>query len=229
MNERVAIIAALPREVKSLVRGWDTKALPGKVFVYTRGNAVVACAGMGGDRVALAVQAALATGPVSSLVSAGLAGACDPALQVGSIVRAGVVIDTRTGERFEDSQFRQVLVTAGEIASVEEKARLFASYHAAAVDMEAAAVARLARGHGLRFQAIKAISDDAGFELEGLEKFATQDGQFREGAFALHALSRPPLWSKLIQLGGNSKRALAALTDALMDEVLVSRENLEAT
>ena len=219
MKECPAIIAALPREVKGLVRGWKHRELPGKIFVYTNDVAVVACAGMGAARAALAVQAAMAERPVTALLSVGLAGACDPALKVGEIVRAGVVIDSRTGEQFANSEFRQVLVTNSEIASVREKARLHASYGASAVDMEAATVARMALAHHLPFQAIKVISDASDFELEGLSQFATPDGQFREAAFAAHASVRPHLWKKLIALAGNSGKALQALTGALEQEI----------
>jgi adenosylhomocysteine nucleosidase len=157
--------------------------------------------------------------PVKALISVGVAGACDPGLRVGDVARAGVVIDGRSGERFEDSQFRQVLVTGDAVAGVEEKARLFAEWGAAAVDMEAATVARLAREHGLEFRAIKAISDAADFEVNGLGRFATAEGQFREGAFALHAALRPWMWGKVIALGRNSSRALAALTAELEGEL----------
>ena len=214
-----AIIAALPREVSALVKGWERRELPGRVVVYSNGHAVVACAGMGAGRAALAVEAAMAAMPVTALLSVGLAGACDRALGVGEIVRAGVVVDARTGERFDDSRFGQVLVSTPAIASVREKARLRASYSAAAVDMEAAAVARLARAHGLDFQAIKAISDEADFEVEGLSRFATADGQFREAAFALHAALRPAMWGKVIALARNSSRAVAALTAAVDAEL----------
>jgi adenosylhomocysteine nucleosidase len=213
------MIAALPRELERLVRGWERRELPGKVFVYTNGSAVAACAGMGAARVALAVEAAMNEGPVTALVSVGLAGACDPALRVGDIVRAGEVIDSGTGERYSDAQFRQVLLTTPEIASVAEKRRLYSAYGAAAVDMEAATVARIALRHGLDFQAIKVISDESDFEIEGLSRFATNDGQFREAAFAIYAAARPHLWKKLIALAGNSAKALVSLTDTLHGEL----------
>jgi adenosylhomocysteine nucleosidase len=157
----------------------------------------------------------LTAGQVAALLSVGVAGACDPALQVGAVVRAGVVVDVRTGERFEDSQFKQVLVTGAEIASVAEKRRLFDAYGASAVDMEAATVARLARAHGLEFGAIKAISDASEFELQELGRFATADGQFRETAFAGYVAVRPWMWSKTIELARNSAVALRALDKAL--------------
>ncbi len=219
MRECPAIIAALPREVSALVKSWERRQLLGNVFVYTNGYAVVACAGMGAKRATLAVEAAMDAMPVTALISTGLAGACNPTLGVGEIVRAGAVIDSKTGWRFDNPQFKQVLATTDTVASVNEKARLRNLYQADAVDMEAAAVARLARTHSLNFQAIKAISDEADFEVEGLSRFSTSDGHFREGAFALHAAMRPAMWRTVVALGRNSGKALAALTEALRVEL----------
>jgi adenosylhomocysteine nucleosidase len=219
MTECPAIIAALPREVKHLVRGWQKHKLADQITVYNNEHAVVAHAGMGSARVAMAVQAAMEVRSVTALLSVGLAGGCDPSIRVGDIVRAGVVVDTQSGERFSNSQFQQLLVSAPHIASVLEKQRLFASYSASAVDMEAATVARIAQGHNLPFRAIKVISDDAGFEMRELGRFATQSGQFRETAFAAYSVVRPRLWSKLAQLAGNSKLALEALTTELESQL----------
>jgi adenosylhomocysteine nucleosidase len=219
MKECPAIIAALPREVKRLVRGWREETLPNKILVYTNDFAVAACAGIGTTRVTLAVQAAMAAKPVTTLLSVGLAGACDPSLRVGDIVRAGVVVDSQTGERYNNSQSKQILVSTPAIASVTEKRRLYESYRASAVDMEAATVARIAQAHNLSFHAIKAISDDATFELQELARFTTQDGQFREAAFAAYSAARPHLWPKLFHLAGNSKLAVQSLTAELRTQL----------
>lgn len=219
MTECPAIIAALPREVKQLVRGWQEHRLPGKIIAYSNDVALVACAGMGPVRAALAVQAALSLKPVTALLSVGLAGACDPSLRVGDIVRAGVVIDADTGERFASELSAQTLVSTSAIASVKEKQRLYASYQASAVDMEAATVARLAQAHEIPFRVIKAISDEASFEMQELALFGTSDGQFREAAFAMHAALRPQSWPKLFALAGNSKRAVEALTKELESQL----------
>lgn len=229
MKECPAIIAALPREVKHLVRGWQEHRLPGKIIAYTNDLAVVACAGMGATRAALAVQAAFSLKPVTALLSVGLAGACDPSLRVGDIVRAGVVVDAHTGERFSNPLFsnplfKDTLITTSAIASIKEKQRLYASYQASAVDMEAATVARLAQAHDIPFRAIKAISDEASFEMQELARFATNDGQFREAAFAAHAAVRPQLWPKLFALAGNSKRAVQSLTSELESQLNLYRQ-----
>jgi adenosylhomocysteine nucleosidase len=219
MKECPAIIAALPREVSHLVRGWRVQKLRNRIIVYTNDFAVVACAGMGPARATLAVEAAMAVKSITALLSVGIAGACNPSLQVGDIVRAGVVVDTQSGERYNNSQFKQVLVSLPAIASVREKRRLYESYGASAVDMEAATVARIAQAHGLAFQAIKAISDDATFELQELARFATQDGRFREAAFAAYSVARPRLWPKLFHLAGNSRRAIQSLTAELQSQL----------
>jgi adenosylhomocysteine nucleosidase len=224
MKECPAIIAALPREVKHLVRGWQEHRLPNKTVLYTNDFAVVACSGIGPARAILAVQAAMAMKPVTTLLSVGLAGACDPSLKIGDIVHAGVVVDTQSGERYSNSQNKQVLVSTSAIAGIREKQRLYESYRASAVDMEAATVARIAQAHDLPFLAIKAISDDASFELQELARFTTQDGQFREAAFAAYSVAQPRLWSKLFHLAGNSKRAIQSLTAELASQLAWYRQ-----
>jgi len=67
-NQAVGIIAALPREVAPLVKGWKCEKLPGNRTVYLQGNVVVACAGMGPSQVVLAVSAARTLLPLTELV-----------------------------------------------------------------------------------------------------------------------------------------------------------------
>ena len=70
MQPKIVIIAALPREISGLVRGWKNDSRPKeKTFLYTRGSAVVACAGMGAQRAVLATRAALKYGPVAQIFS----------------------------------------------------------------------------------------------------------------------------------------------------------------
>lgn len=213
---RVAIIAALPREIAGVVRGAkpDPALKARGIFLYRLKKVVVVAAGMGAARATLAVEAALQCGPVGTLVSTGLAGACVSSVHAGSVVTASTVVDALTGERFQSSDEEQghVLVTTNQIASTREKSRLAASYGAAMVDMEAATVARLALAHGLRFRAIKAISDPHDFEMESLARFAGAAGQFRTAAFALHTALRPVQWFPTMELGRYSKAALRALT-----------------
>ncbi len=235
MDERkVAIIAALPREVLTLV--WGVKPDPSLkrrgISRFLLPDAVVVTAGMGPDRVTLAVEAALEAAEPTMLVSAGLAGSCDRQLRARLVVEATQVVDARTGERYGtearegvvvDPRYGSrrevpegiVLATGDAIASVREKARLRETYGAAMVDMEAAAVARLARARGLRFRAIKGISDGPEFELEGLSRFTGNHGEFLTARFALHTALRPSTWKRAMELGQGSNVALGGLTQKL--------------
>jgi adenosylhomocysteine nucleosidase len=214
---RAAIVAALPREMAALVRGVPAERalLAEGIHLYRLPNAIAVAAGMGSARATIAVQAALrAASSIEMLVSTGLAGACSAELAPGEVAEAGLVIDVRTGERFATDaagRAHRTLVTAERISNVAEKARLAASYGASLVDMEAATVARLAQAHGLRFRAIKGVSDAHDFELQALGRFAGRRGEFRTAAFALHTALHPAEWKSAVRLGRDSSRALQAL------------------
>lgn len=218
---RIAIIAAMPREIASLVKGWkyDDALRPQKVFVWESERAIVVCAGMGEQRAAMAVDAACARGDVHELVSVGWAGAVHGGLRMGSVHRPVRVIDGTTGQRFACAGGSGVLVTVTAVADAAEKQRLHMTYNADLVDMEAATVARLAEARGLKFRAVKAVSDELDFEMKELAKFNTPDGQFREGAFGLHVVLRPWLWSDVLAMARNSKKSAEALCAALRDEL----------
>ena len=219
MRAKVAIVAALPREVLALTKGVppDAGLRREGVFLVRLPQAVVVAGGMGAGRVTMAIQAALeaAGGELDTLVSTGLAGACTRALQPGDVAEADTVVDARTGERYSTGRAGVTLVSTEQIASVAEKARLAASYGAGLVDMEAATVGRLARAHGLGFRAVKGVSDAHDFELEGLSRFTGRRGEFRTAAFALHTALRPHTWGAAMTLGKHSSRALAALAQRL--------------
>jgi adenosylhomocysteine nucleosidase len=223
MTASIAIIAALPREIAALVRGTkaDASLIKDGVWLYRLEGAVVVAAGMGAERAAIAVEAALSVGDVRVLISTGLAGGCAPGVVAGSVMEAGVVVDVRTGERFvSEVESGVTLATSGTIASVHEKARLAESWGAALVDMEAATVARLALAKGMGFRAIKGVSDGYDFELGALAKFEGERGSFRTGAFAAYTAVRPWTWGKAMELGRGSAKALAGLDVALRGVLL---------
>jgi adenosylhomocysteine nucleosidase len=219
MPAKLAIIAALPREVAALVRGVE----PHRTFeergimLYQLPNAVIVAGGMGGLRATLAFEAARAVAHIEHVISTGLAGACTSGLRGGDLAEAAFVVEERTGERYSviTSPDPHVLVSSIAIADIKEKNRLAETYGAAMVDMEAATIARLAAAHGVTFRAIKAISDGHEFEMPSLKLFADHNGHFRTGAFAMHTALRPQQWGKAIELGQASRHALAKLHVAL--------------
>lgn len=218
MSARVAIVAALPREISGLVKGWQAEESAG-VRVWWNEAAIAVCAGMGTRRSTVAAGEALARGPVSVLVSTGFAGALCSALRAGTVVRPAFVIDACTGERFATTHGEGTLVTGGMVAGVGEKRRLRSSYGAEIVDMEAAAVARVAAQRGIPFVAVKAVSDEADFELPELARFATASGQFREVFFAFFLAAHPRLWHSARRFAAGAKLASRSLTIELRDEI----------
>lgn len=216
-----AVIAALPREVRGLVGRArpDARLLHSGIHLYRLPTAVVVTAGMGDSRASVAVAAVLEDFEPECLISAGLAGGCGASALAGSVYEAGMVINAQTGERFRTvaGAASHVLVTTATIAGVREKARLAASYAATMVDMEAATIARLSIVHGLRFRAVKAISDAHDFELASLSRFAGTHGQFRTAAFAVHTALRPRHWRYAARLGRDSNRALKAMHARLLE------------
>jgi adenosylhomocysteine nucleosidase len=103
------------------------------------------------------------------------------------------------------------------VANHSEKLRLASTYQAALVDMEAAAVARLAAMRGIPFYAIKGVSDSLDANLPDFNAFIDADGQFLTARFALYALLRPWWWPSLIRMGENSRRASQSIAESLLE------------
>jgi adenosylhomocysteine nucleosidase len=216
--KKVLIIAALPREISSL--GWTRRELTAQnrtVTIWESEHAIAACAGIGAlcARIATDVAYKAATADVSLIISAGLAGALSPDLCVADIVQPTVVTDGVDGLSISTARGGfGTLITSGAIATHKEKQSLARS-GALAVDMEAFAVADVARVYGVPFIAIKSISDEFAFKLPPLGRFISPEGQFRTGQFVLWTLLRPWCWQTVIQLGRNTSAAVRTLTQAV--------------
>jgi len=226
------MVAALEREVRPLVKGWRRveREYLGRGFnFFESGQAVAVCGGIGAEAARRATEAVIALYMPELVLSVGFAGGLDPALKVGEIFSPSRVIDARDGSSVEIAAGRGVLVSALTIAGMEQKAKLAESYAAQAVDMEAAAVSRGAQARGVRFMAVKAISDESAFSMPPLDRFVNRDGQFCQTAFAASLGARPWLWSKVFQLAGNSAKASRALCvelDRYINESKVSAAEL---
>jgi adenosylhomocysteine nucleosidase len=219
---RTAIIAAMPGELKPLVRGWPHSARGGVRFWAQRDSEeewIAACAGAEQPAVTRAFAAIEEGGPIDLVFSIGWAGALTPEFAPGKAYNVGGVIDVRTGERFhcEAGAGECWLATSPKVADGTEKQRLASAYGAGLVDMEAAAVARLAGMRGIPFYCIKGVSDGFSAKLPDFNPFISADGQFQTARFSLFALFRPWYWSSLVRMGENSKRASQSIAELLLD------------
>lgn len=217
----------MPGELKPLVRGWKRQRSNGVDLWFHRDDNlyVAACAGAGQVAAVRAFVEVEREAPVDLVFSLGWAGALRADLSAGSAHNLAGVIDARTGERFrcDADSGPNWLVTSPVVADAKEKARLAQTYQAGLVDMEAAAIARLAAARGIPFYAIKAVSDSLSENLPDLNPFIRSDGKFQTLRFTLFAMMRPWYWPALVRMGENSKVAACTLRDAV-HEFLAERE-----
>jgi adenosylhomocysteine nucleosidase len=215
LTQRVAIVAALEREVRPLVKRWHVveKEYADRSFrFFENGNVVLVCGGIGAEAARRAAEAVIALYNPNVIYSAGFAGALDGRLRVGDIVQPRCLVDAGDGSSVTLDGGEGVLVTFNSVASQTQKANLRASFSAQAVDMEAAAVARAAQAREVKFAVVKVISDESDFDFPSIEPFVSADGRFSEMRFAMYVALRPWLWTKVAKLAGNSSRAAEALS-----------------
>ncbi|HZZ41111.1 MAG TPA: hypothetical protein VFE06_18380 [Acidobacteriaceae bacterium] len=224
----VAIVAALPSELAPLTRGWQRSeaVLRGRIGDH---NMLAAATGMGAAAVTRACDAVLtaapSTAPIDTLISIGYAGSLSCGLRSPDACAIREVIDDATGERFPTDPLPdeapvpikpQRLVTLDRVADPDAKRRLAEKYQATLVDMEAAAVARFASAHNLRFLCFKAVTDGPNDRLPDFNRFATPDGHIRVTSLMAWALVHPPYWGPLRRLGQNSRQAAQELSNFVL-------------
>jgi adenosylhomocysteine nucleosidase len=225
---RIAIIAAMEREVKPLIRSWKMRMMEhdGRRYrLFESGEAVLICGGIGAAAARRATEAVIREVNPQLVISVGFAGALDDSIPVGHVLEPRAVINSADGVRTEIGSGQGILVSSATVADKEQKSRFRKAYGASAVDMEAAAVAQGAQARGVEFGALKAISDAADFNLPVLDRFVSDNGNFHSARFAFHVALRPWLWATTISLARNSSKASYALCDAI--ESYLDRQTLD--
>lgn len=170
-----------------------------------------------------AMRVALQHESPRAVISTGYCGALDPALKVGDLFVATEVIASPGGERYPAGRppnpaaySTGTLVSLDRVAvSAVEKAGLRGA-GAAAVEMEAAAVAHSAREHGFPFFCIRSVSDSAEEDMPlDFNQYRDRDGRFQNGRIAVSALLRPSSLPGLVRLARASGLASANLGEFL--------------
>ena len=224
----IAIVAALERELRPLVKLWSVseKEFSGRRFrFFEHGEVVLVCGGIGAEAARRAAEAVIALYAPGMVYSAGFAGALDRGLKVGDVMQPQRVVNAGDGSSLTLDRGDGVLVSFGAVASPAQKASLRDSFQAQAVDMEAAAVARSAEARGAGFAVVKVISDEFDFDFPAMERFVDSDGKFLEGRFAWYAALRPWVWLKVARLAWNSRSASLVLCARLRTIIGASSES----
>ncbi|HTB22564.1 MAG TPA: hypothetical protein VK914_07655 [bacterium] len=224
---RGAVIAAFEGELGPLTRGWGRANAAGAALWSRRSGETeitAACAGAGAAAAERAFRAAEEGGRIDWVASIGWAGALNEGLVAGKAYPVAELVDAAGGERFKAASLPLAaappglrLVSVQRVAGLEEKQGLRADFGADLVDMEGAAVARMAKERGIPFYCVKGVSDGAGEPLPDLNRFMGADGAFRTAPFVGYALLRPRYWAGLIRMGIHSRRAAGDIAKILED------------
>lgn len=158
----------------------------------------------------------------SAVVSVGYVGALDPALEVGEIFLARQIarLDSALKYPVELPAFANAegiaqgtLLTIDRVAQTREEKRSLRQSGAAAVDMEAYAVAEEAARRGVPFYCVRVVSDraDTDFPVD-FNRARRPDGTFSGWKLAAQAGLSPRRWKNLLALkrdAGLASRRLA--------------------
>ena len=192
------------------------------VDLFDLPNAVIAVGGIGEKFARRAAEVAIDHAQPKLLLSAGIVGAISPKLKVGDVGRIRQVVDVATGAIYPTTGGDWVLATSQDVSDATEKHELLTKFGADVVDMEAAAVAQVAKERGLDFAAIKSISDDAEFDMPPLNRFI-DNGRFDTRRFLIYVALHPRWWGALGKIKKNSEIA----TEKLCEEVRHLIEGVE--
>lgn len=206
---------------------------------FARDRVALRRSGMGGALASEAARKLLGESPALKLLAvSGFCGGLDESLALGDLVLAQAVAARRSASepgasaaplpadaaRLTASQsalekaglrFRTglLLTVAQPVLRAAEKLALGRATGAAAVDLESAAVARVAREKGIAFLALRAVSDAASDDLpEEVLNLITESGRVRAGQVLKYAAGGAARLKELWALKSRSDRAAAALT-----------------
>lgn len=226
----IVVVAAEARELAGLVaQATAVRALSWPVRYALEASIrdrrwLLLAHGAGCELAGEAARVALDRSPARALVSTGLCGALDPALEPGDIVVATAVRETGpsprcfSAARVQTAADRHEGIVASSprvITTTEEKAALHAT-GAIAVEMEAAGVAEAAGSAQTPFFCIKGVSDTASETLPlDFNRYRDGQGRFAAGRIAAAALLRPARLPALVQLFRASRHVSVRLGDFL--------------
>lgn len=200
----VGIVAAMPLEVGYLIdRLRRVRKYHAAALSITEGELdgriiVIATGGMGRAAARRAATVLLEGHRPSWMISAGFAGALNPALERNDLALPRGVVDPeghaltidppgQMGEGVRHCTGR-ILTLDRIVLQASEKAELHRDRGADLVDMETSAVAALCAERLIRFLSIRVVSDDARTDLPPeIARLMTQSGSYRVGA-ALRAI-----------------------------------------
>jgi adenosylhomocysteine nucleosidase len=237
----VGIVCALPIELAPfLARCERVRKYSGSNFVFRGGKydsirIVVVESGTGQARARRATHALLDAHSPKWVLCCGFSGALVPGIQVGDIVVGDSIVDLQGQSLMIDVGFPadpkqgihtgRLLTHDAIVRLVPEKQQLAKHFSALAVDMESLAVAQVCRERGVRFLAIRVISDDLTSDLPvEVLSLVGPTGTTRFGAAIAAIFSRPSSVKDMWKLRTSAQIAAKRLA-TFLDGVVVQLYN----
>lgn len=238
----IALIAALPEEVKPLLArtGFSRKEqLAGFPLYRSRfggQDLFLLQSGMGPKNAAAAARTLLNSFTPKLIINFGLGGAVAAGPRVADLVLATRLLVSEGGEFREQSGptlplaeefmaatgngscLRATFITAAEtMPKAALRKALPAGTQTPVLEMETAAIARVAGEQGVPLLAVRAISDDCDEELGfTVAEFCDADLRIRPLKVLFTILKRPGIVPQLIRLARNSRQAAEALAAGII-------------
>jgi hopanoid-associated phosphorylase len=220
------IVVALPQELTTLT----SKQIKKQGCTFIAENLLVACSGTGPLNAQSAAKLLVANG-ATRLLSWGCAAALCASLKPGDLILPDKLVEAEglgsansyiSKDWLDDvrnSLASSVIVHTGSLAesqniisSSKNKQQLRNLTGAVALDMESAAIARVALEHGLPFLVVRAIADPVTMDLPQAIDYSLDDqGEIHLGKLALFLVLHPLELSGLIKLGVHFKAAKKTL------------------
>jgi adenosylhomocysteine nucleosidase len=220
------IVVALPEELSTLT----TKRCEKGRVEHISEKILVVCSGVGAENAGVSAELLVGHG-VNSLISWGCAAALDKACQPGDLVLTGTCVDADQLEVKPADQawielvlgkLLQALAVPIHIGKMAEsksivglsldKAEIAKATGAVALDMESAAVAKVAKLHGLPFLVVRAIADPLNMDLPKAVSHALSDeGEVVLSKLLLFLLRHPNDAPGLLKLGLHFNAARSTL------------------
>lgn len=183
-------------------------------------------------RRAETIARAFANEGCAALLSIGVSGGLDPALATGALVvtsdvfakegrievRRAALAPMIAAQSADAARWVDAPIWGADdiVQSPEDKAALFKSTGAVAVDMESHGAARAARTADIPFLALRAIADPASRALpDAALGSVAPDGSVRAFSTLLKCAKAPGDFPALLQLGADSEQALKTLRRSL--------------
>ena len=151
--------------------------------LFRAAECVVAIGGIGEKFAHHAAEVAIRYAQPKRLISAGIAGAVSPELKVGDVGQIREVVHAASGTSYKAASGDWILATTQHVSNAALKQELLIRHGADVVDMEAAAVAQVAKAARVEVSAVKAISDEAAFVMPPMGRFIDENGRFSTPIF----------------------------------------------